>query len=213
MKKIFATIFAISFAFGANAADLSATRVFQSTADNSVAAKARATADARRVLVVEILRKNSDASAEEIDVALEEFADSDATALVKSMNIENEKRSATSYSATFTINLDKQALSEWLQTNDLAESGRISAIPGWTNVSFSFSDSLKQWRWMNVKLRENGVQNRLGLQVVKINDGQVFAKIPQENYRNFTTALRNTGANVFSQGGTLRVSLPPESLQ
>ncbi|MDR0319739.1 MAG: hypothetical protein LBH81_03305 [Rickettsiales bacterium] len=192
--------------------DLSASRHFESTADNSVAAKNRAVAEARRSLTAEIIRRNASDSAERVERALEGFTDADAQILVRSMSVENEKRSATTYAASITINLDQGALANWFDRNGLASSAlNHNESAGWTQVHFGLSDGLNQWKWLNTRLRESGVQNRGGLQITKINGNQIFGKVPDSSARGFTNGLRAIGASVYNSNGTLRVSLPSDS--
>ncbi|MCL2629450.1 MAG: hypothetical protein FWD33_02045 [Alphaproteobacteria bacterium] len=195
----------------ASQASLSASRTVDVTAENAVAAKNRATIEARRSLSAEIIRRHATESPDTVDAALEGFTDADAQVLVKSTSIENERFSATSYNATITINLDRQALARWFARNGL-EYASLSddTAAGWTAVYFNLPEGLNQWKWLNVKLREAGVQNRAGMQIFRISGNQIFGKVPDTTARNFAANLRKTGAIVYNIGGALRVSLPPE---
>ncbi|MDR0449561.1 MAG: hypothetical protein LBG89_03860 [Rickettsiales bacterium] len=193
------------------AGDLTASRAFEATAENSVAAKNRAVSDARKYLTMEIIRRSASDSSDKLDNVLEGFSDADAQVLVKSMSIENERRSATTYTANITINLDPAALSGWFSKNNIKGGALNNSESGWTAVAFNLPEGLKQWKWMNTKLREAGVQNRGGVQITSIGGSQIYGKIPDTSSRGFSNGLRAIGANVYNSGDTLRVSLPADS--
>ncbi|MDR2685789.1 MAG: hypothetical protein LBB23_03410 [Rickettsiales bacterium] len=194
------------------ASELSASRQVEITAANSVDAKNRAVNDARQSLVKELLRRSSSSDASRTEAALERLTDSETSALVRSMSIENEKRSSKSYAAKITINLDAEAMADWFENRNLSFAPILDAQVGWMPVYVNVPNGLNQWIWFNAKLRDAKVQNRGGFQVLQIGGGVISGRISSDNAHKFASNVRSIGANV-QNGGTLRISLPHESMQ
>jgi len=160
------------------------------TADTAAAAKSMALSSARRTAFETIV-------GEKIAIS-----DKDLAGLVESEVIENEKVSATSYTAEIFVELNKTAVNNWLEQNNIqtiyrAPSVSADRIP----VIFESIGGLGKWTVIEQAARETGAD----LRIRSISDGKISATMRVNARSAFVTAIRSNGIGIYEYDGILTV--------
>ena len=160
------------------------------TADTAAAAKSLALASARR------------AAFEEIVGGKIAIPDKDLANLVETESIENEKVSATGYSADIVVGLDKAAVSGWLAKNNLQPVYQEPAANGERAAAvFESVGGLREWTAVERAARASGAD----LRIAGISDGKISATVRAGARTTFMAAIRSEGMSVSDYGGTITI--------
>jgi len=191
------------FTIAAQAAvNMTGTASVEKTASTAATAKSLATDDARRQIAITVLSRYSDPKT--ISTLIKNASDSDMNALVATSSIDNEKTSATAYSANFTMTLDPDAVAKWLRDNNVPNYMSAADNSGDRATIFFNVSGLKQWTGLKQKLRDSGLDDDLELRTMQ---GQnISATIPSARRDGFVNALRSLGWTVTDDNGILRAT-------
>ncbi|MCL2331669.1 MAG: hypothetical protein FWC61_03955 [Proteobacteria bacterium] len=190
------------FADAHAAVNLTGTASVEKTASTAAAAKSLATDDARRQIAIAVLSRYSDPKT--ISMLIKNASDSDMTGLIASSGIDNEKTSATAYSANFTMTLDPDATAKWLRDNNVPNYMSAADNSGDRAIIFFNIGGLKQWAGLKQKLRDSDMDSELELKTMQ--GRNISATIPSARREGFVNALRSLGWTVTDDNGILRAT-------
>lgn len=169
------------------------------TSDTAVIAKDMAFDEARRQIVMDVLRQYADADA--LAMAVRNAKSSELTELVAASSIEGEKTSDTTYSASIAMVLDAGLTRNWLDDKGIRhwltdESNRDVFV-----VNANLSDGVTNWGELNQIARNQNVD----LDTKSISGGAVILELPVSVRASFTTALRDAGWKYLGSDGVLQI--------
>jgi len=180
------------------------TMAVEQTAASAAAARTAALNSARRAAFENVLSRYADRAA--IEVLASELRDADILNLVGTMSIADERSSATAYSATVTIVLDRNAAQKFLADNHIPNyMGIYDDIGSRTPVFFHVS-GLRNWAALVRDLRAAGAWADLDVTISSIWGRQVSATIRAGRRAEFAKAMQAAGWWVWEENGILRAS-------
>ncbi|MCL2749027.1 MAG: hypothetical protein FWE50_03035 [Alphaproteobacteria bacterium] len=160
------------------------------TADTAAAAKSMALSSARRDAFEAIV-------GEKIPISDKELVN-----LVESEVIENEKVSATSYTAEIFVEMNRTAVNNWLEKNNIQTIYRAPVVStDRAAVIFESVGGLNKWTVIEQAARTSGAD----LRISSISDGKISATMRANAQSAFVAAIRSNGINVSDYNGILTV--------
>jgi len=187
MKNKFVFFVFLLCALSIGAADAA---LVSKTANTAAAAKSMALSSARRDAFETIV-------GEKIAISDKELA-----SLVESEVIENEKVSATSYTAEIFVELNKTAVASWLEKNNIQTVYRPQAVnTDRVSVVFESVGGLGKWTVIEQAARTSGAD----LRIVSISDGKISATMRANARSAFAASIRLHGISVSEYNGILTV--------
>ena len=200
----YALCLALACASAHAAPNLSYTISVEQDSATAVAAKTAALGNARRAAFENVLSKYAEREA--IENLSSELKDADILNLVGTMSIADEKSSATAYSATVTITLDRAAVQKFLDDNNVPNyMGMYDEITSRVPVFFDVA-GLRNWAALVRDLREAGVWGDLDIKISSIWGRQVSATIRAGRKKEFIKSVHAAGWRVWEENGMLRAS-------
>ena len=171
------------------------------TSDTAATAKSMAMNEARRQIITEVLSNYADA--EQLESLVGESKDSKLTNLISSTSIENERLSATTYSANIKMNVDALAAKKWLVDNNVRNwlGGDDTVDADKTIIFATVSGGLRGWIDFMRTMRDGN----LNIDVKNISGDQVMINIPATGRSSFITAITRAGWTYSDINGTLRI--------
>lgn len=196
---IFCSVMTISVMAGA--VELSGAAHVNVTSDTAATAKNMAFNEARRQITTDVLSKYTDTY--QFNELMSNTKDSDLTNLVLSTSIENERLSATTYSANIKMKLDNVSVKKWLDENEVQNWLGLDdlAAADKSIVMIDITGGLRDWIEIGHILRDD----KISLDVKRIFGGVVTANIPSVSKTSFISAVRNVGWKYSESDGALRV--------
>ena len=142
--------------FGADAAGLSGSINVHQTSDTAAKAKNKAMNDAVRQVLTNVVSKYADSNA--FNDLINNAKDEDLINFVTSSSVANEQISATAYSAKITMNLDNDAIKNWLTQNGVQNWIPVVESGEQFMVSVVVPNGLVDWAEIKRIAREDGIE-------------------------------------------------------
>jgi len=195
----------IFIATAANAAlNMAYTMSVEQSAANAAAAKNAALNMARRAAFENVLSRYAEPGA--IESLSAELRDADILNLVGTMSIADERSSATAYSATVTIILDRTASERLLAEHNVPSYMSLYDDIGSRTPVFFHVSGLRNWAGMVRDLRAADAWSDLDVSISSIWGRQVSATVRAGQGERFKNSMRAAGWWVWEENGVLRAS-------
>ena len=202
MKKLVSVLFAfvvVAFSHIGFAAPLSGMTVVNQTSETAAKAKSEAINVARRQILQDVLLGYADQDA--LSALLEKTEDAELVMLIAASSVANEQISADSYSATITMTLDNDVVKQWLVTNEVQ-----NWVPNEENAEkhplfIVVKNGIADWAELKRFAREIGTD----IEIKTIIGNQIFAQIPFNMRKNFTTIIHEADWKYADKGGILQI--------
>lgn len=180
-------------------ADLFGSVIVNQTSDTAAKAKIDAMNFARRQILSDVLSKYADS--ESLRNLLENTPDDALVDFIASSSVSNEQISSDSYTANIRMQIDSDAVKDWLISNEVQNwvpSGEsIEKFSAFIVVPNGISD----WAELKGIARNDNVE----IETVAIVGNQILAKMPANYRTKFTLGLRNMGWRYADNSGVLQV--------
>ena len=181
------------------AAPLSGMVVVNQTSETAAKAKSEAINAARRQILQDVLLGYADQEA--LTTLLENTADSELVMLIAASSVSNEQISTDSYSATITMTLDNEIVKQWLMTNEVQ-----NWVPNEENAEkhplfILVKNGIADWAELKRLAREIGTD----IEIRTIIGNQVFAQIPFNMRKNFTSIIKESDWKYNDKDGILQI--------
>lgn len=183
----------------ASAIELKGSASVNVTSDTAAAAKNMAFDEARRQIIVDVLRQYADVGA--LRGAVSGAKSSELTELITASSIDGEQLSDTTYSAKISMTVDADAARMWLGAN-----GVQNWVPDGSQrdvfvVNVQMSDAIANWMDLNRIARNE----KLDLGTKYMSGNSAVLELPVSARGAFTIALREAGWRYANQDGALRI--------
>lgn len=185
--------------FGVNAAGLSGAVNVHQTSDTAAKAKTKAMNGAVRQVLTNVISKYADSNA--FNDLMNNSKDEDLINFVTSSSVANEQISATAYSAKITMNLDNDAIKNWLTQNGVQNWIPVVESGEQFMVSVVVPNGLVDWVEIKRIAREDGIE----IETKTITGNNIIAKMPTSYRSKFTIAVRNAGWKYADNDGILQI--------
>jgi len=202
VKNYFCTLFVLCSLFVPGwvmGADLFGSVIVNQTSDTAAKAKIDAMNFARRQILSDVLSKYADT--ESLRALLENTPDDALVDFIASSSVSNEQISSDSYTANIRMQIDSDAVKDWLISNEVQNwvpSGEsIEKFSAFIVVPNGVSD----WAELKSIARNDNVE----IETVAIVGNQILAKMPVNYRTKFTLGLRNMGWRYADNSGVLQV--------
>lgn len=204
MKYRFGLLCWLVFAFGIQSNDLFANKLSGSvsvnqSSDTAASAKIKALNTANRQILLNVLSRYSDVEA--LKELMQNTSDKDLINLIDSSSVSNEQISSTAYSAKITVNLDNDAVKNWLAQNNVKNWVPMSESLEKFTLSVVVPNGIADWADIKRIARENNAE----IETQSITGNNVIAKMPASIRTKFTIALRDAGWKYADNGGVLQI--------
>lgn len=207
MKKILKYIilnlvFMFPFAVTASS-DLTSVASVNITSDTASNAKIMAFDEARRQIIEEVLSGYTDSENSEKIVELIKITDNaKLTNLISSTNIDNERLSATTYSANIKMTIDIIEAKKWLAENDIQNwlNNELIAVDKIT-VVIDVADGLRDWINLNRAIQAEN----LNMEIKRISGNQITVTIPVTDRSGMLLIIRNAGWRYSRSNGFIKI--------
>ena len=199
LRSLFIVMGAITVV-GAHAEELSGAASVNITSDTAAAAKDIAFDEARRQIISDALGQY--ANPEQLADIVSKAPVNDLTELIASSSVDGEQQSDTTYSATITMTINRDAARQWMNDNYIQNwltDGRTGDV---FVAHIVMSDKLARWIELNDIVRENDID----MNTQFINGNQITVEIPASQRAIFTIAVRDAGWRHADQDGVLHIS-------
>lgn len=202
MKNYFCALFVLCSLFVPGwgmGADLFGSVIVNQTSDTAAKAKIDAMNFARRQILSDVLSKYADS--ESLHNLLENTPDDALVDFIASSSVSNEQISSDSYTANIRMQIDSDAVKDWLISNEVQ-----NWVPSGESVE-KFSafivvpNGISDWAELKSIARNDNVE----IETVAIVGNQVFVKLPMNYRTKFTLGLRNMGWRYADNSGVLQV--------
>lgn len=170
------------------------------TSDTAANAKNKAFDQARRQIIVDVLRQYADGDA--LKNAVSNAKSSDLMSLVAASSIDGEQLSDTTYSANITMTIDEDAARVWLSDNGVQNwlSGGASADV--FAVQVDMTHGMADW----VGLQRVARVKKIDLNTKVLSSTGARLELPTSVRTVFIAAVRDAGWRVENKDGLLRIS-------
>ena len=169
------------------------------TSDTAADAKTRALASARRQIIRDTISPYADPDA--FTNLLANTDGKDLVGLILTSQIDGERQSATTYTATVSMTVDGAAVRRWLDAGGVRNWLPDTATGGRTTVVVTLPNRVADWIELNALARGENVD----LDTRNISGNQVTLEIPERTRSMFTAALSAAGWRYASDDSVLRV--------
>ena len=183
----------------ADGAQLSGSINVNQTSETAAKAKNKAMNGAVRQILTNVVSKYANPDA--FMNLLNETKDEDLLNFITSSSVANEQISTTGYSAKITMNLDNDAIKNWLVQNNVqnwipsVESGEQFMI------SVVLPNGIVDWAELKRIARDNGIE----IETKTISGNNIIAKLPVSYRTKFTIAVRDAGWKYSDNDGILQI--------
>ena len=198
-KKLFYAFAFCLLPFVANSAGLSGTVAVHQNSNTAANAKNKAMNSATRQVLTNVLSKYADADA--LNNLLNDTKDEDLVNFIFSSSVANEQISATGYSAKITMNLDNDALKNWLTQNGVQNWIPVIESGEQFIVSVVLPSGVYDWAELKRIAREDNIE----IETKTITGNNIIAKMPVSYRSKFTIAVRAAGWKYADNDGVLQI--------
>ncbi len=201
LTKILGLFVGVSVCFAADVfgAGLSGTMSVNQTSDTAADAKVEALNLARRQILTNVLSRY--AEKESLKELIRGTSNDDLMNLVLSSSVSNEQMSVDSYSANITVNIDNDAVKEWLNSNNVRNWVPLAESDEKFTVLMVVSNGIQDWAELKNVARSDNVE----IETQAIHGNQVIAKMPLSYRSKFTVVVRGMGWKYSDNDGVLQI--------
>lgn len=169
------------------------------TSDTAASAKTMALGEARRQIIRDAVGPYCDRT--QLDALISETTDSDLTPLIAKSKINNEQQSATTYSADITMTLERVAVQNWLNDNDIQNWLGDPTASNRVTVIVRITGGLNDWVELNSIARRADIT----LETRRMDPGRIVVEIPSGNRAMLTAMVRDAGWHYSDDNGILNI--------
>ena len=188
--------FSISDSF---AVGLSGTVNVRESSDTAADAKTKAINSARRQILYSVLSKYTDA--EQLNDLLKDTSSNDLVNLVSSSSVSNEQFSSDTYTAKITMNLDNDAVKQWLLSNGIQNWVPSEEYKEKFSLFIVVQNGISDW----AELKRLARENNMNIETVSMQGNQIIAKMPLNYRTKFTATIREYGWRYADNSGVLQI--------
>lgn len=199
IRKLFLIFVCALVSSAAVAADLSGVASVNVTSDTAANAKNMAMDEARRQIIVDVLKQYS--IPDLLQDAVKNASSAELTNLIATTSIDSEQQSNTTYSANITMTIDRDAARTWMLSNNVQNWLTDGSSGDKFVVQITMTDKLAGWMELQQIARSEGVD----LTTKYINGNQITAELLVSNRSAFTIAIREAGWRYADQNGVLHI--------
>jgi hypothetical protein len=169
------------------------------TNDTAAKAKSVALSGARRQILYNVVSQYSDKSA--LSELIKGASDEDLMNLISETEVSNEQIASDTYSANIQMNIDNEAVKQWLNNNNIQ-----NWIPS-TEVSEKFVASIVVLNGISdwAELKRIAREENIDIDTQSITGNQIIVKIPLNLRGRFTAAVRGAGWKYSDNDGVLHI--------
>lgn len=170
------------------------------TSDTAANAKNKAFDQARRQIIMDVLRQYAEVGA--LTGAVSNAKSSELMSLIASSSIDGEQLSDTTYSANITMTIDEDAARTWLSDNGVQNwlNGGVSADV--FVVQVDMTHGIADW----VGLQRVARGKKIDLNTRMLTSTGARLELPTSVRGAFVAAVRDAGWRVEDKDGLLRIS-------
>ena len=169
------------------------------TSDTAANAKINAINSARRQILSNVLAQYSDKDS--LIELIQNTSDEDLMNVISSTSVSNEQMSSTGYSANITMNLDNDAVKNWLNSNNVQNWVPLMESGERFTVVMIVSNGIQDWAELKRIARDDNIE----IETQNITGKQVVAKMPLSYRTKFTAAVRDAGWKYTDNDGVLQI--------
>lgn len=199
-RFLIAVLFGVMCVSGTIAAELSGVADVNITSDTAAAAKDIAFDEARRQIISDVLGQY--ANAEQLVDIVRHASKGDLTNLIAATSVDGEQQSDTTYSATITMIIDRDAARQWMNDNYIQNWLTDGSSGDVFVAQVVMTDKLARWIELNDIVRSEGIK----MDAKFINGNQITVEIPASQRAVFTIAVGESGWRHADQNGILHIS-------
>lgn len=183
--------------------DLTGMAAVNVSSDTSSNAKKMALTEAREQIIKETISPFV-YDKDNFNNVLKNADDLDLTNLVSSVNIKNEKQSATTYSANIKMTLNGDSVKNWLNKNNINNSVDVlySKSKDKKNININLSNGLNEW----IEFNQNLLSENINFTVDKISDRQVSGNISVSDNNKFISIMNKYGWKYYDNNNVLQIN-------
>lgn len=181
------------------AATLSGSMFVHQSSDTAAKAKIKAMNIANRQILLNVLSRYANDTA--LSDLIQNTSDNDLLNFISSSSVSNEQISPTEYSAKITVNLDNDAVKNWLNQNNVQNWIPAMESADRFTVSMVVPNGIADWAELKRIARENNFE----IETQSITGNNIIAKIPLNLRTKFTAAVREAGWRYADNGGILQI--------
>lgn len=170
------------------------------TSDTAANAKNKAFDQARRQIIVDVLRQYADGDA--LKNAVSNAKSSELMSLIASSSIDGEQLSDTTYSANITMTIDEDAARTWLSDNGVQNWLNSGASADVFAVQVDMTHGMADW----VGLQRVARVKKIDLNTKVLSSTSARLELPTSVRTVFIAAVRDAGWRVENKDGLLRIS-------
>lgn len=178
---------------------LSGSMSVHQVSDTAAKAKIKAMNVANRQILLNILSKYADADS--VQRLIQDLSDNDLLNFINSSSVANEQISSTAYSAKITVNIDNEAVKNWLNQNNIQNWVPSSESAERFILSIVVPNGLSDWAELKRIARENDIE----IETQTITGNNIIAKMPSGVRTKFTAAVRANGWKYADDEGVLQI--------
>ena len=178
---------------------LSGSMSVHQSSDTAAKAKIKATNIAHRQIFLNVVSRYADNDA--LTDLVQKTSDNDLLNFITSSSVSNEQISQTAYSAKITMNLDNDAVKNWLNENGVQNWVPATESSERFMISVVVPNGISDWAELKRIARENSVE----IETQSITGNNIIAKMPSNVRTKFTAAVRESGWRYADNGGILQI--------
>ena len=167
--------------------------------DTAANAKIMAMNSANRQIMLNVLSKYADSDA--LSDLIQTTSDDDLLNFISSSSVSNEQISDSAYSAKITVNLDNDAIKNWLTQNNVQNWVPVAESASRFTLSIVVPNGIADWAELKRIARENNVE----IETQNITGNNIIAKMPSGIRTKFTADLHANGWKYADNGGVLQI--------
>lgn len=187
------------YGHAAFAVELKGTVNVHESSETATEAKTKAINSARRQILISVLSKYSDADA--LTELVNNTSSNDLINIISSSSVSNEQISNDSYSATITMNIDNDAVKQWLVSNNVQNWVPSNEYSEKFSLFIVVQNGISDWAEIKRLVRENN----MNIETMSIQGNQIIAKMPMNHRTKFTAAIREYGWRYADNSGVLQI--------
>ena len=181
------------------AVELKGTVNVRESSDTATEAKTKAINSARRQILISVLSRYTDAEA--LTELVNNTSSNDLINVISSSSVSNEQISNDTYSATISMNIDNDAVKQWLVANNVQNWVPNNEYSEKFSLFIVVQNGISDWAEIKRLVRENN----MNIDTVSIQGNQIIAKMPLNYRTKFTATIREYGWRYADNSGVLQI--------
>lgn len=169
------------------------------TSTTAANAKINALNLARRQILTNVLSQYADKEA--LNELMQQTSNDDLMNLILSSSVSNEQMSTNGYSAKITMNIDNDAVKNWLNSKGVHNWVPLVESDEKFSVLVVVSNGVQDWAELKRIVRADNME----IETQVLQGKQIVAKMPLSYQTKFTAAVREAGWKYTNKDGTLQI--------